>query len=715
VRGALGGVPLLAAFLLLLFLTGGKGDAAPVAGTKITNQATATYENVSGKGYAATSNVVNVLVAAVASLTLGPEDAACTQASDGISSGSSFSRTFVLTNTSNQPDAYAIAAASTSAGRISALAFVASSAAPSPTTVGGTPSGVVSPGGSLSVSVTVDDRGVSPGTKMVISLSVRSTASASNGYASASAQQCGYIIAPPLFAGPLGPVVRKTVDGFSSVQVQPGTTVTYDIAFKNVGGMPATGVTLTDPLPNDVTPNVSSVEIGGVSSPHAATLSGSTLTIAIGNVAIAATVHVAFTAVVAQNAPTGSNLVNVASIAADGVAPVASSAAAILVGSADIVYDGDIGASAPISNAVLALVDTTGSSPQGMRGPQIAPNTNGENPFTTGSSGAYSFGLPAEAPSATYAFDVTAPGFAARKLQVVLVPIPRRMLYRVTLTALDGKPLAVAGGFSLTLGPVTLNDVYGVFGNIPMFHAQSVVVTKTVDRATATGGSRLVYTLTFANAATALGATTAEDDLPPGVAYAPGTARVDGLPREPTIVDGTRLQWSFPTLDVQHTIVFAAVVSANVSEGQTLTNELTVRAGIPHSPGFYATGSAQAQTVVVAGVFSDRIPITGRVFLDRGGSGRFVKGDAGVGGVRVWLEDGESVVTDSGGRFDFPAARPGMHVLHLDRETLPPGVSFFATHAYDSERSSVRLVHGPFDGGLLQDVNFALCQCDPRP
>jgi uncharacterized repeat protein (TIGR01451 family) len=566
----------------------------------------------------------------------------------------------------------------------------------------------------MSVTVTVDDRGVGAGTKMVVSLSVRSTASASNGYASASAQQCGYIIAPPLFAGPLGPVVRKSVDGVSSVQVQPGATVTYEIDFKNVGGMAATGVTVADPLPTYVTPNVSSVAIDGVSASHAATLSGSTMTIAIGNVAISALVHVSFTAVVAQNAPTGSNLVNVASVAADGIAPVASSAAAILVGSANIVYDGEIGASAPISNAVLALLDAAGGTAQGTRGPPLDPNMSNTNPFTTGASGGYSFGLAADAPTTTYTVDVTAPGFAARKLQVVLVPIPRRMLYRVTLTALDGKPLAVGGGFNLTVGPVTLNDVYGVFGNIPMFRAQSVEVTKTVDRATASGGSRLVYTLTFANAATALGATTAEDDLPPGVAYAPGTARVDGLPREPTVAQGSHLQWSFPTLDAQHTIVFAAVVSANVSEGQTLTNELIVRAGIPHSPGFYSTGSAQAQTTVVAGVFSDRIPITGRVFLDRDGSGRFAKGDAGVAGVRVWLEDGESVVTDRAGRFDFPAARPGMHVLHLDRETLPPGASFYANHAYDNERSSVRLVHGPFDGGLLQDVNFALCPCEPR-
>jgi uncharacterized repeat protein (TIGR01451 family) len=372
-----------------------------------------------------------------------------------------------------------------------------------------------------------------------------------------------------------------------------------------------------------------------------------------------------------------------------------------------------VGGSAPIANAVLSVLDGSGTTPQGVRGPPLEPNLTGANPFTTGASGAYAFGLPAESPSATYTLTVTAPGYAARRFQLMLVPVPRRMLYRVTLTALDGRPLAVAGGFTLTAGPVTLNDVYGVFGNIPMFRAQSLSVTKTVDRATASGGSRLVYTLTFANAATPLGATTAEDDLPPGVAYAPGTARVDGLPREPTIA-GTRLQWSFPTLAVQHTIVFAAVVSANVSEGQTLTNELTVRAGIPNSPGFYATGSAQAQTVVVAGVFSDRIPITGRVFLDRDDTGRFSRGDVGVAGVRVWLEDGESVVTDSGGRFDFPAARPGMHVLHLDRETLPPGVSLFATRAYDSERSPVRLVHGPFDGGLLQDVNFALCPCEPR-
>ena len=237
-RGTLYRVPLLAAFLLLPILTGSRGDAAPVAGTKITNQATATYENVSGKAYAATSNVVNVLVAAVASMTLGPQDPACTQTSDGVTGGSSFSRVFVVTNTSNQPDAYAVTAVSASAGRIAAIAFESANGVTDPTTVGGTSSGVVSPGGSVSVSVTVDDRNVRAGTKMVISLAVRSTASASNGYASASAQQCGYLIAPPLFAGPVGPVVRKTVDGASSIQVQPGTTVTYEVDFKNVAARP---------------------------------------------------------------------------------------------------------------------------------------------------------------------------------------------------------------------------------------------------------------------------------------------------------------------------------------------------------------------------------------------------------------------------------------------------------------------------------------------
>jgi len=42
---------------------------------------------------------------------------------------------------------------------------------------------------------------------------------------------------------------------------------------------------------------------------------------------------------------------------------------------------------------------------------------------------------------------------------------------------------------------------------------------------------------------------------------------------------------------------------------------------------------------------------TGRVYLDTAGTGTFQPGDAGIGGVRIYMEDGESVQTDPHGRY----------------------------------------------------------------
>jgi hypothetical protein len=49
-----------------------------------------------------------------------------------------------------------------------------------------------------------------------------------------------------------------------------------------------------------------------------------------------------------------------------------------------------------------------------------------------------------------------------------------------------------------------------------------------------------------------------------------------------------------------------------------------------------------------------------------------------------------------------------MHVLRLDKTSLPADAHPYPITSYDDERSIRRLVHGVFDGGLIQDVNFAL-------
>jgi hypothetical protein len=180
--------------------------------------------------------------------------------------------------------------------------------------------------------------------------------------------------------------------------------------------------------------------------------------------------------------------------------------------------------------------------------------------------------------------------------------------------------------------------------------------------------------------------------------------------REEPKIAGRVLTWKIPTLATQHAIVFAAVILPGTEENTTLTNNVTVSAAAPNEPGTILSGSAFASTAVVAGVFTDQTIITGRVFYDIRKTGEFDPGDLGIAGVRIYLEDGESIVTDSTGRYDFPGVKPGMHVLKLDVTTLPATAKPYAdsNFSFDDQRSIRRLVHGVFDGGIMQDINFAL-------
>jgi hypothetical protein len=166
------------------------------------------------------------------------------------------------------------------------------------------------------------------------------------------------------------------------------------------------------------------------------------------------------------------------------------------------------------------------------------------------------------------------------------------------------------------------------------------------------------------------------------------------------------LTWTLPSLTAQHTITYACVVMPYAAEGSTLVNLVDVDALAPS--GVQVQETATADTRVVSGALGTRSVITGRVFVDAAQIGRFRPGDRGVGGVRIYLEDGESVTTDPSGRFTFPSVRPGQHVLRVDTTTLPPSVRPYDDRRYDSTRSLQRLLHGIYDAGLMQDVEFAL-------
>jgi len=692
--------------------------AATPAGTLISNTASATYTDSGGKNYATDSNTVVATVQAVSSLMVTPKEAAVNPPLDGYAVGSPVTRRFTITNTSNVTDAYTIQAATTTKGVITSINFVVPPAGPPiPVTVGSTVSPNVVPGGTMFVDVTVNTTGLPVGTSWSINITARTTVTGTaNGLQSDSGQRWAIAVPGPNFSG-----VKKLVAGQPSVQAAPSSTVNFTISFTNSGGLPASNAVMTDPVPAGLHPILSSVLINGVPAGGQATLVGQTLTVTIPSVAAGQTIVIAFSATVDPTTPLGTTYVNTAQVSATGVGPFSSSPASVFVGTGDIVYDGLAGPTHPIGGAIMTIVK--GATPLVLTGIGVPPNSANANPYTTDATGTYSFGFgpgqfgttsaaalsAALASDAFYTLTVTAPGYLNRQISVELHSDPTGTLYTATLKALDGQQLAAPGGFTLVPGPVVLSNVFNLLGNIPMFAPHPIQITKTVDQQSVVTGNRVIFSITFSNATqTTLNNATLIDTLPPGIAYGPGTALVDGVHQEP-VVNGRTLSWSFGALapGASHTVVYGALVLPEAVVNSTLTNVATLTAS---AAGTNLSASAQASVYVLSGgAFSYTIPITGRVFFDSTGVGTFQPGDKGVSGVRLYLEDGEYVVTDADGRYNFPAARPGMHVIRLDTTTLPSGVHPFPDPLnIESPKSMTRLVHGILDTGLLQDINFAV-------
>jgi hypothetical protein len=209
------------------------------------------------------------------------------------------------------------------------------------------------------------------------------------------------------------------------------------------------------------------------------------------------------------------------------------------------------------------------------------------------------------------------------------------------------------------------------------------------------------------------GAATVVDTLPVGEAYAPGTSRVGGKAQEP-VVAGNVLTWTLPSTSASVTISYSIAITPSAPQNATITNVVNVSAVSPGQavPGH---GSSSAGVRVVGSTFGSCYPITGRVYFDANGTGRFDDPDVGIGGVNIYLDTGEHVTTDPYGRYDFPCVHPGMHALRLDASTLPAGVTLFDDRNIDSEKSTRRLVHHTNDSTIIEDINFAVTGTPPPP
>ena len=158
------------------------------------------------------------------------------------------------------------------------------------------------------------------------------------------------------------------------------------------------------------------------------------------------------------------------------------------------------------------------------------------------------------------------------------------------------------------------------------------------------------------------------DDLPIGLRYAPGSARLmpEGVVTEPSFSDdGRRMVVRIDELPPDESVTLRYVTAVVPgSRDRELENAAFARTQTDIS------NTSTATVRLMDELFTDTAFLAGRVFLDSCDAA--VAGPTqGLPGARIYLEDGRFAVTDENGRYHFEGLRPGMHTAQIDTESIP--------------------------------------------
>ena len=202
-------------------------------------------------------------------------------------------------------------------------------------------------------------------------------------------------------------------------------------------------------------------------------------------------------------------------------------------------------------------------------------------------------------------------------------------------------------------------------------------ISKTTPMRDVTRGQLVPYTITLTHrGGTVITDVTVVDRLPAGFTYIAGSALLDGVSKEPTIVNRT-LSWNGLVItDMQvRTLRLLLAVGAGVNEGDYV-NRAQAMVG---ATGLALTNEATATVRIVPDATFDCTDVTGKVFNDANRNGRQDNAEEGLGGVRVVTPRGLQATTDRFGRYHITCAvtpnedRGSNFVLKLDDRTLPSG------------------------------------------
>ena len=201
-----------------------------------------------------------------------------------------------------------------------------------------------------------------------------------------------------------------------------------------------------------------------------------------------------------------------------------------------------------------------------------------------------------------------------------------------------------------------------------------------------------------------------KDDLPLGFTYVKNSVRVDGQKYTQDFAQsGKYMTLGLNSIKANETkkVTYRVALGSNAASG-TGTNIAFAEGKNSLTGSVVQSPLGEAHVDVTAGVLNTDGIIIGKVYADfnRDGIQQKELNELGVAGVRLYLEDGTFVVTDSEGKYSVYGMKAKTHVIKLDRTTLPRGVELVEQSNRNAGDPGSRFVDLKF--GELHRADFAI-------
>jgi len=276
----------------------------------------------------------------------------------------------------------------------------------------------------------------------------------------------------------------------------------------------------------------------------------------------------------------------------------------------------------------------------------------------------------------------------------------------------------------LTTGSAGANVVHNHLPLDPALPA-AVSLSKTGDKSRSEVGDSVRYTITVQVASGALPRqTTVVDRLPAGFTYIRGTAMVgDGAIADPQGGLGPTLAFDLGPMPANGQLVlkYRVRVGVGAQQGDGVNRARGYACGVPAGcvgpgvtplAGSVATNEGQHRVLVSGGVFTTDACFTGKIFVDCNHNHVQDAEEIGIPGVRLFMEDGTTLVSDSEGKYSLCGVAPRSHVLKVDPITLPIGSRLTTTSNRNlGDANSLWL---DLKNGELGRADFAEGSCSNR-